>query len=173
MTNSISAIPEVQEKVAKAKKYIQHRLYEQNLFGFRFYLEDVKSDIELYIYEEEEKFRTGKRFEELGVGAYCRRAWHIALNYAAYYSTQKRRLNFESFSIQRAELIEENNSEKPTWVSHKASDALNSIELFSAIEAEFGADMLELVQKAVDGEKLSSYERFKLRSPKMRALILT
>ena len=96
--------PSVIEKVRKVKQYIPGMLRTKNLFGWRYFVEDLKVDIECEIYKYEEKHLAGvPGYEkEQGVGAYCNMAIQGAINYAAACNAQKRRLK----QLSRAELME-------------------------------------------------------------------
>ena len=155
--------PSVIEKVRKVKQYIPGMLRTKNLFGWRYFVEDLKVDIECEIYKYEEKHLAGvPGYEkEQGVGAYCNMAIQGAINYAAACNAQKRRLNFEATSLDS--LVETEKGSMSKQVPAAPDDEAAKVELLLSIELEFGDRIRELAQLVLNGEQLSSAELMELR----------
>ena len=165
MTTPIHMLPEVQEKVRKVKQYIDGMLRSKNLFAWKFFIDDLKVDAEVEIYKYEEKYRRGE-YKETGVGGYCNLALQLALNYASYYSAQKRKVNFETASLDISY-----DNEKGTQSSREPADPYNDyagVEMMMVLQSQLSADIYSLVEKVYSGEGLTEDEFALLR--KQRSL---
>lgn len=151
----------VQAKVAAVKRYVRRLCYSRNLFAWRDFIDDLNADMELWIYKLEEEHRQGKG-KETGVGAYNRMALQGALNYAAFYSAQKRKINYEAASLDA--VIETEKGSMISQIPAVNDYALETSELLISIEQEFGDTIRELVQKVFDGEQLSRADLQQLKS---------
>lgn len=181
MTNAtalppIYEVPAVKEKVEKVRLYIAGMLRTRNLFGWKSFIDDLKVDIEVEIYKYEEKHLAGiPGYEkEQGVGAYCNMALQGAINYAAKCSTNKRRINFETQSLDA--LIETEKGSMSKQVPATRSEDVANLELLLSIQQEFGDRIQELAQRVLNGEQLDRNELSELRkstkNPKMRNLLV-
>lgn len=166
----IYEVPSVQEKVRAVKKYISTVVRAKNFFGWRYFIEDLKVDIECEIYKYEDLHRQGK-YKENGIGAYCTMAMQGAINYAAKCNALKRKINFEAISLD-AVLETEKNTTRPIQLSAPKDDSLAQMELLMSIEQTFGEEIQELAKRVLEGECLSAKELARLRTSKMKLLLL-
>ena len=170
--------PSVQDKVRRVKAYIHYILAAKNLFAWKDFVEELTSDMEAFIYQQEQLIAVGELYvgkgenrrqvKEQGAGAYCRAALQGALNYASWASALKRRLNYESLSLDA--LLETEEGDMPFQLADNDTAILES-ELDMSIELQFGKEIHNLVQRVLNGESLSSAELRKLRTPEMYALL--
>ena len=103
-----------------------------------------------------------------------------AKNYAAQYSALKRRVNFESVSLDG--MVEtEKGSMKLQVAAKEKVDSVARLDLLTSVEQLFGDKICDCVRRIYDGEQLSKKdlnalltkeELQKLKSPEMRKLIL-
>lgn len=165
----IYSLPEVRQKVFAVRQYIDTMLRQRNLFAWRYFIEDLKVDIELEIYKYEELHRQGK-YKETGAGAYCNMALQGALNYAAMYSAQKRKANFECMSL---DTVQENDRyTRPIEIEDKNNHDIEELELFLSIEQQCGAEIAAIVRKVYDGEVVGKDELKKCKlSPQLRKVM--
>ncbi len=170
--------PNVQEKVRKVKAYIYHTLAKKNLFAWRDFVEELSSDMEAFIYSQEQLIAAGELYvgkgdtrrqvKDLGAGAYCRAALQGALNYASWASALKRRLNYESISLDAILEVEGGG------IQLQVADNDTSIQesdLYMSIEMQFGKEIYALAQRVLNGENIGAAELRKLRTPEMLALL--
>lgn len=116
---------ELDEMYAKVRNFIQLYLRKKNLYGWHYYVDDLCTDVYLYMRE------TMPRKPELGIGAYCNFAKIRASNYAAECSTNKRRANFDVV---------------PFYDSIPVSDVhIDEVTLFESVSQECGAEIAKLL----------------------------
>lgn len=159
---NIWEVPEVKQKVSAVKSYIDTMLRTKNLFGWRNFIDDLKTDIELEIYKYEDLHRQGK-YKANSIGAYCNMAKQGALNYMAYYTAQKRKPMFESVSLD-ALYEQESSSTLRLQVADKKPDPTDRIAIIDATEREFGEKARIIVEKILNGETVTSAELLVLRT---------
>lgn len=159
-------VPEVKTKVAAVRKYIHTMVRARNLYAWKYFVEDLCTDMEVEIYKYEDLYRQGK-YRETGIGAYCNMALQLAINAAYFYSAQKRKINFESASLDA--LAECETGDKTPAAK---DDPLSMTLLMMSIEQELGSEVASLVEKFFNGaEPLSRAELKKLRTPKLKELL--
>ncbi|MCM1322949.1 MAG: hypothetical protein NC218_02050 [Acetobacter sp.] len=169
-------VPAVREKVAKVNKYIAGMLRTRNLFGWRSFIEDLKTEIELEIYNYEGNRLEGKPgFEkEQGVGAYCNMAVQGALNWSFKCQAQCRRINYETMSLDM--LVATEKGAMTLQIPDENNHDLEVCDLLLSIEQDFGDDIRSLAQAVLNGEQLSRKELLTLRkatkNEKMRKLLV-
>ena len=177
MTNTnalppVYELPAVQEKVLKVRQYIDGKVRARNLYGWRFFVDELKVNMEMEIYKHEELFRQGVH-NEYGIGAYCNMALQGALNFAAMCATNKRKINFEATSLDA--LVETEKGSMSKQIPSRDSEDASRVELLVSIQQEFGTRIQELAEKVMNGEQLDRKELAELRkstkNPKMRNLL--
>ena len=159
-TRPVWELPEVQEKVKAVQKHIVTICRARNLFAWRDFVEEAQADIEMWIYHYEELYRQGKS-KELGIGAYNIMATQSVLNYAAYYSAKKRRLNYEAQSLDS--LVETEKGSVVAQIPAQNDYKIEQIDLLMSIESQFGETISALVAKVLNGDQLSRKDLSKLR----------
>lgn len=160
-------IPEVIHKVREVMDYISKTLAAKNLFAWHAFVDDLKSDITSEIYKYEDLALQGK-YKKTGIGGYCNMARQGALNYASFYSAQKRRINFEALSLDA--MIETGDGEIPFQVAGK-SDDLCQVELLMAIEQTSGPEVAAMAAKILNGDAIGAAELKKMHAPALLRLL--
>ena len=157
-TEEISKDPYVMDLVNRTQAFAYTHCLSKNIFAWREFIHDLQVDLALHIYDYEIAYRKGLH-GKTGFGAYCTAAKQLAINWSAYYQTHKRRLNFESVSI---EASMEREDRAPIQISSDDT-SMEEIELLASIEQSFGRTAKELCFQLLRGETLSKADLNKLR----------
>ena len=163
-------VPEVVEKVKAVRRYIDTLCVSLNLFAWRNFIDDLKTDIESEIYKYEELHRQGK-YKYNGIGAYCNMAKQGALNYRAFYDAKKRKANFESLSLDA--LFETEKGEISLQIPDPYANEIANVELSVSVGQLFGAEAGRIISKVLNGEPISSAELLKIRTPEIKLFLET
>ncbi len=158
-TELISRDPYVIDLVKKVKDFAYRHCYSKNLYAWREFIDDLKTDLEMFIYDYELAYRKGL-YGKTGYAAYCNAAKQQALNWAAYYSAQKRRANYESISIEASMERED----RPTIQLEAQNDGIRQTILLTSIGQEFGKRAQELCTQLLAGEVVSRADLKELRN---------
>ena len=123
----------------------------KNLFGWRYYIDEVLDDLIVWMIQTEFKYSGG---------AYVACGMQSAIDHCRYCNAAKRKANYEAYSIDRDERlyqIEDKREEnrKKAW------------ELYVDIKIQFGQDLADEVKPFIDGvqKELSKEVLAKLRTP--------
>lgn len=166
-TEEISKDPYTQNLVHKVKAFAYIHCRAKNLYAWKEFIEDLKTDLELFIYDYELAYKKGLH-GKTGYAAYCNAAKQQAINWAAYYSAHKRRLNCETLSIE-ASMADE---DKPTIQLEAPDDEAKKSILLLSIGQEFGSRAQELCEKLLGGDVLNSIDLKMLRGlPNLKDLL--
>lgn len=149
--NPVWEYPEVQEKVKKVMHFISTSIAARNLFAWRDFVEELKSDIELEIYKYEDLYLQGK-YKKTGVGAYCNMAIQGAVNYKEMYNIPKRKANYEALSLDS--MLDTGDGVIPFQVA-AVDNHVDDIDLLISIEAQLGKEVRDLAERVLNGESLS------------------
>lgn len=159
-------VPSVKEKVNKVNIFITGMLYKRNLFGWREFIEDLKTEVavEIYKYEKEHLAGTPGYEKEQGVGAYCNMACQGAANWVAHCMAHKRRINYETSSLDA--LIETEKGAITKQLGSTDENEFEKMDLLLSIEQQFGDQIRELAERVLNGGSLSKEDLQQLRKVK-------
>lgn len=167
-TEQISRDPYVMELVKRVRRFAYYHCSAKNLFAWKEFIDDLQADLEIFIYDYEIAYNKGL-YKKTGYPAYCNAAKQQALNWVAYYSAQKRRLNFETVSIESS--MEDEN--RATIQLEAPNTGMREIIVLESIGQQFGEAAQKLCTQLLNGETISKADLKMLRNlPNIRDILL-
>lgn len=166
-TEEISRDPYITQMVKKVKAFAYLHCQTKNLYAWREFIADLQADLELFIYDYELAHKKGL-YRKTGYAAYCNAAKQQALNWVAYYSAHKRKVNCETLSIDASE--EDEN--RPSIQIAAENTYMEEFIALDSIASEYGEVAENLCERLLKGEALNKADIKRLRAlPNMRAFL--
>ena len=157
-TEEVANDPYVQELVKRVRAFAYTHCMAKNLYAWREFIFDLQTDIQLFIYDYEIAYKKGL-YRKTGFPAYCNAVKQQALNWVAYYSAHKRKVNNETISIEASEEDEST----PTIQLVSRGMELQQIDTLCSIQQQFGNTIKDLCVRLLGGEALNKEDLNKLR----------